>query len=376
MSEIKKINFDNRRSFHIPIGVSYPIETSSNLFSRIFRGTNLKSGESIIIWDAMWLSPIFVITDTVASYNYRLWYSIKDSDGNISERTYTDKIGTVRKKNNDIIVTPHFLQNGNVSETNVHTYGNVLIRSYELNDHEIENTENDYFLSHGYSRVARDSVHAGMITLTNSMLKILSSSGANTAESRALYESMNIISCKVNHVLEWEASVHEATHRIKLMNPRPETELQALAFYDTLSPAISNIKDKISEILSLTGPQQIKFHHNQAWIDPNDQIKSHISRLDSILLFISDSQSERIPVNLNFNHKVLEYNITTDKRYLRFVATFSNGSTMTSQFNNEITINPSDLKIGKNVLSIVITAEDGVTKTNYIFNITREVENV
>ena len=189
-----------------------------------------------------------------------------------------------------------------------------LFRPYELSDDGIDAAEDEWFRTEGYSRSARDAVHAAVMAAQTALLRYeIAEKGGPGRDARN--EMLEILSLG-DHVAAWEACVHQATHAQKVKAQRPDHRYDLFDDYEAMCQIPPGLEEKIAKVIDLATPELIRDVHNIGMkVMPaiGSRIAGHDARLHGLKFTASDgSNNVELVLKPEFDRNTYAYTAELD----------------------------------------------------------------
>lgn len=236
-----------------------------------------------------------------------------------------------------------------------------LVRPYELADHEIESAHNEYLLQHGLSR----SAHLALIDAQNvTEVALYSRTGDATDDDVEMLDILKRYSKIAYHTHQ----AYEATHFIKQMTPRPETEEQALAIFAERAPLPSDFAAEVAELDRLTSASQMRRHWNLVYPAANDRIKSNVADLETLL--VADTATIDNPVSLDLTAETLALEVPATAFSFGVAGTAKEDGTLRGlgifQFRDA-----DGNAVDSREVELTVTSEDGLHTNSFTLTVSK-----
>ena len=183
-----------------------------------------------------------------------------------------------------------------------------LWRPYELSDAGMDSAEDRWFRSEGYSRSARDAVHAAAMVAQTSLLRYeIADRDAKRIERNDMLTLLSL----ADHVAAWEVLVHQITHDQKVKAQRPGHVYDLIDEYEKHGRMPPGLDVRIAEILKTVTPEFVRAHHNLG-IKVLPSIGSRIKGRGTGIyeIAISSLDNTKVPITTPFRKDVLDYEAT------------------------------------------------------------------
>ena len=181
-------------------------------------------------------------------------------------------------------------------------------RPYELSDAGMDAAEDRWFRSEGYSRSARDAVHAAAMVAQTALLRYeVADRDAKRIERNDMLELLSL----ADHAAAWEVLVHQITHEQKVKAQRPGHVYDLIDEYEKRGRMPPGLDVRIAEILKTVTPEFIRTHHNLG-IKVLSSIGSRIKGRGTGIyeIEISSLDNTKVPLTTPFRKDVLDYEAT------------------------------------------------------------------